>query len=59
MDGAPVTPVVAEGHLVGVPVPAGTHRVAVWWPAGPIVAGAVLALIGAAVAATMAFGGRE
>ena len=59
VDGAPVTPVVAEGHLVGVPVPAGTHRVQVWWPAGPIVAGAVLALIGAAVAATMAFGGRE
>jgi hypothetical protein len=56
VDGGAAAPVAVDGHLIGVAVPAGTHRVEVWWPAGPVAAGALLALIGAAVAATMAWG---
>lgn len=59
VDGAPVAPVLAEDHLVGVPVPPGTHRVEVWWPAAPVLVGSGLGLIGALVAATMARGGRQ
>jgi hypothetical protein len=46
VDGKPVTPVLAEGHVVGVPVPAGAHRVEVRWSRGPLIAGAGLCLAG-------------
>ena len=54
VDGAPAPVVVAFGHLVGVPLPQGTHRVAVWWPAGPVVAGLVLATLGLLITAALA-----
>jgi hypothetical protein len=59
VDGREVTPEVAGGHLVGVPVPAGRHEVRVWWSRAPLFAGLGAALIGLAVAATMGLGGRE
>ncbi len=46
VDGAPAETVRADGHLVGVHVPAGTHAVDVSWSARPVVAGALLALLG-------------
>jgi hypothetical protein len=54
VDGAPAPVVVSGGHLVGVPVPQGTHRVEVWWPAGPLVAGLVLAVLGLLITAALA-----
>ncbi len=53
VDGAPAPVVVAGGHLVGVPVPPGAHRVKVWWPAGPLVAGLVLAVLGLLITAVL------
>jgi hypothetical protein len=46
VDGKPATPVLAEGHVVGVPVPAGAHRVEVRWSSGPLMAGAGLCFAG-------------
>jgi hypothetical protein len=54
VDGAPAPVVVASGHLVGVPVPPGAHRVEVWWPRGPLVAGLVLAVLGLLITALLA-----
>jgi len=54
LDGAPAPVVVAFGHLVGVPLPPGAHRVEVWWPAGPLVAGLVLAVLGLLITAVLA-----
>ena len=54
VDGAPAPVVVAFGHLVGVPLPQGAHRVEVWWPAGPLVAGLVLAVLGLLITAVLA-----
>jgi hypothetical protein len=53
VDGAPAPVAVADGHLVGVAVPPGTHRVEVWWPKGPLVAGLVLAVAGLSIAAVL------
>jgi hypothetical protein len=50
VDGKPVTPVLADGHLVGVPVPAGAHRVEVRWSSGPLIAGAGLCFAGVVAA---------
>jgi hypothetical protein len=50
VDGKPVTPVLAEGHLVGVPVPAGAHRVEVRWSSGPLLAGVGLCFAGVVAA---------
>jgi len=50
VDGQPVTPVLADGHLVGVPVPAGTHQVEVSWSRGPLLAGIGLSLAGVTAA---------
>lgn len=55
VDGAPVTIVEADGHLVGVPVPAGAHRVLVWWPATPVVIGLALAALGLLVTGGLAW----
>jgi hypothetical protein len=50
VDGQPVPAMLAEGHVVGVPVPAGAHRIEVWWGNGPLLAGAGLGLAGLAAA---------
>ena len=48
--GAPADPVGADGHLVGVRVPAGTHTVEIWVGAAqPMIAGGLLAVVGLAV----------
>ncbi len=54
VDGAPAPVVAAFGHLVGVPVPQGAHRVEVWWPAGPLVVGLILAALGLLITAVLA-----
>lgn len=54
VDGVSSPVVVAAGHLVGVPVPPGAHRVEVWWPAGPLVAGLILSTIGLLITAVLA-----
>jgi hypothetical protein len=54
VDGAPAPVIVAFGHLVGVPLPQGAHRVEVWWPRGPLVAGLVLAVLGLLITAVLA-----
>ena len=54
VDGADTEVTVFDGHLVGVAVPAGVHRVFVWWPAGPLVAGLVLATLGLLITAALA-----
>jgi hypothetical protein len=59
VDGAPSPVVAASGHLVGVPVPRGTHRVVVWWPAGPLVAGLVLAALGLSITALLVSSSRR
>jgi hypothetical protein len=46
VDGAQAETVRADGHLVGVAVPAGEHAVEVSWSPRPVVAGALLALLG-------------
>ncbi|HVR70904.1 MAG TPA: hypothetical protein VMT87_08665 [Vicinamibacteria bacterium] len=51
VDGQPAEVVLADGHVVGVPVPAGRHRVEVAWPAWPLRTGAVLFTAGALAAA--------
>lgn len=50
VDGTPAELVRADGHLVGVRVPAGIHVVEVGWAARPVVAGASLALVGLGLA---------
>jgi hypothetical protein len=42
VDGAAVEVTLADGHVVGVPVPAGRHLVEVTWPATPLAAGGAL-----------------
>jgi hypothetical protein len=54
VDGAPAPVVAASGHLVGVPLPPGAHRVEVWWPVGPLVAGLILAALGLSITAVLA-----
>jgi hypothetical protein len=46
VDGRPVPPVLADGHLVGIPVPAGAHHVKVTWSRGPLLAGVALSFVG-------------
>ncbi|HUG53223.1 MAG TPA: hypothetical protein VMR21_06460, partial [Vicinamibacteria bacterium] len=48
VDGRPATTRVADGHLLGVPLPAGTHEVEVRWSSAPLVAGAAVSLLGLA-----------
>jgi hypothetical protein len=60
VDGTAVEPVLTDGHLVGVPVPAGDHVVEVHWSKGPVLLGGVLAGIGLILALALALvrGGR-
>ena len=46
IDGHAAEVTVFDGHLVGVPVPAGVHDVSVWWPRGPLFVGLALSVIG-------------
>ena len=46
VDGKAAAAVRADGHLVGVLVPAGAHEVQVRWSAAPVVAGGLLSLVG-------------
>lgn len=48
VDGRAAEVQVADGHLVGVPVPAGAHEVEVRWSATPVVAGGLVSLTGLA-----------
>jgi hypothetical protein len=48
VDGAPAPVLLADGHLVGVPVPAGRHVIEVRWPAWPVVTGLAAAVAGLA-----------
>lgn len=58
VDGAPSRTVVADRHLVGVPVPAGSHRVHVRWSAAPLAVGAGLFAAGLAGALLLLSPGR-
>jgi hypothetical protein len=51
VDGRSVATVRADGHLVGVPVPAGRHEVQIAWDARPVTAGLGLGLLGLALLA--------
>ena len=58
VDGQPVEPVVAEGHVVGLRVPAGTHHVEVRWSSAPLLAGIGLLVAGVAAATVLLRTGR-
>jgi len=47
VDGRAVEPVLAEGHVVGIPVATGRHHVEVSWSRTPLLAGIGLFLLGA------------
>ena len=51
VDGKPAELVRADGHLVGVRVPAGAHEVQVGWSARPVAAGSAMAILGLGMAA--------
>jgi len=53
VDGVRAPTVAADGHLVGVELPAGRHDVRVVWPSGPAKAGLALAAAGLAMAAVL------
>ncbi len=53
VDGGPISPILVDGHLVGVSVPAGSHEVRVYWSAGPVLAGLILGGFGLAAALAM------
>jgi len=55
VDGQPAEIAVADGHLIGVPIPAGSHQVEIWWPATPVVIGFALAAIGLLITAVLAW----
>jgi hypothetical protein len=46
LDGQPARTVLADGHLLGVPVPAGAHRVEIGWSRLPVAAGGALLALG-------------
>ena len=49
VDGQAAAVQVADGHLVGVPVSAGTHEVEIGWSTAPLIAGALVSLAALAV----------
>ncbi|HKC10490.1 MAG TPA: hypothetical protein VKI41_00380 [Vicinamibacteria bacterium] len=55
LDGRPAPTVLADGHLLGVPVPAGAHRVEIGWSSLPVAAGGVLLALGLSGAALLHF----
>ncbi len=46
VDGAAAEVLRADGHFVGVPVPAGAHTVEISWSVRPVLGGALLAVLG-------------
>ena len=44
VDGQAMDVQVADGHLIGVPVPAGAHEVEVRWSSSPLIAGTLVSL---------------
>jgi uncharacterized membrane protein YfhO len=46
VDGRAVEPVLAEGHVVGIPVAAGRQHVEVSWSRTPLLAGIALFFVG-------------
>jgi hypothetical protein len=46
VDGRAVKPVLAEGHVVGIPVAAGRHHIGVSWSRAPLLAGIALFFVG-------------
>jgi uncharacterized membrane protein YfhO len=50
VDGRAASVQVADGHLVGVPVPAGAHEVEIGWSSAPLLAGAIVSLVAGAIA---------
>jgi hypothetical protein len=53
LDGQPARTVLADGHLLGVSVPAGAHRVEVGWSRLPVAAGGALLALGLSGAALL------
>jgi hypothetical protein len=53
LDGQPARTVLADGHLLGVPVPAGAHRVEIGWASLPVAAGCALLALGLSGAALL------
>jgi hypothetical protein len=53
LDGRPTDVVLADGHVVGISVPAGTHAVEVAWAGAPLIAGAALFTVGVLAAALL------
>ena len=53
VDGQPAETVRADGHFVGVRVPAGRHEVEIAWSRGPVAIGGFLALVGLGLAAAL------
>jgi len=50
VDGRAASVQVADGHLVGVPVPAGAHEVQIRWSSAPLLAGAIVSLVAGVIA---------
>jgi len=55
VDGRPAPTVLADGHLLGVPVPAGAHRVEIGWSSRPVAAGGALLALGLSGAILLRF----
>ena len=58
VDGTSVAVVVADGHLVGVPVPPGAHDVEISWSRTPVVVGGLVSLAALAMV-VLGCGGAE
>jgi hypothetical protein len=59
VDGQAVRTFVAEGHLVGVEVPAGRHQLSIEWSARPLIAGLAALLLGVGVLCVLCYGGSR
>jgi len=59
VDGAAAVVVPAEGHLIGVRVPAGRHEVRIVWSRVPLDCGLAAAALGLAAALLLVRSGRR
>jgi hypothetical protein len=59
IDDAPAAPLVADGHLTGVAVPAGRHRVTIEWNPRPLAIGTAFALLALFVSIALLAGFRD
>jgi uncharacterized membrane protein YfhO len=53
VDGQAMAVEVADGHLVGVPVPAGAHEVEIRWSSSPLIVGSLVSLGALALVLTL------